>query len=348
MEEELQFGGQLSVSVVICTHNGAKRLPQTLAHLKAQQVPTDLDWEVIVIDNASVDTTAEVARACWRDSCVPLRVVYEPRLGLSNARERGFTEASYDLVSFVDDDNWVCNTWVVTVSKDMSSSLRLGAMVGLVRPVCEVAPPPWFNRHKIWYVVFDETDLKQFGDPPRQLWGAGLSIRKTAWNQLLALGFSFHVSGRKGASLGAGEDLELTRCLRLAGWELAIDPGIVLEHFLPANRLTWKYLRRMTRMNAVSAVPLEAYYFLPDDTARGRFLWIRRRWWSYAIKAGFRAFLVSPVILTAGRRSSEGSQAVLDAELKVGRFYGLLRLRSRCYDAWEDYAAFRRAAEGGP
>jgi hypothetical protein len=39
------------VSVIICTHNAATRLPTTLAHLKSQNSP-NAPWEVLVIDNA--------------------------------------------------------------------------------------------------------------------------------------------------------------------------------------------------------------------------------------------------------------------------------------------------------
>jgi GT2 family glycosyltransferase len=353
MQEKSESDGlltdPLSVSVVICTHNGARRLPKTLAHLRAQLVPSNLDWEVIVIDNASVDTTAEVARACWRNATsAPLRVVCEPQLGVSNARARGLAEARYDLVAFVDDDNWVCSTWVATVSKVMLSSPRLGAMAGLNRPVCEVNPPPWFDRYKMSYAVFNESDINKFGVPPTHLYTAGLTIRREAWEQLLALGFRFHVSSRKGASLDGNEDVELTRCLRLAGWELAIDTRIALEHFLPANRLTWKYLRRSMREGAASAVPLEAYYFLSEDAARGHFLWVRRTWWGRAIKAGVLVVSVLPVLFWTRMRSSEGSRRVLEADKKVGRFYGLLKLRSRCYNAWQDYATFRRTAQDDP
>ncbi|MGF2076073.1 glycosyltransferase, partial [Enterococcus casseliflavus] len=58
-------GIQWGVSVVVCSHNGADRLPGTLAHLASQRVTRDLLWEVIVIDNASTDDTAGVARRHW-------------------------------------------------------------------------------------------------------------------------------------------------------------------------------------------------------------------------------------------------------------------------------------------
>src|SRR5947207_1388488 len=94
--------GLLGVSVAICSHNGEKRLAPVLAHLKVQRA-AQIPWEVIVIDNASSDRTAEVARACWADNArVALRLVREPQLGLSHARLRAIIEARYELVSFID------------------------------------------------------------------------------------------------------------------------------------------------------------------------------------------------------------------------------------------------------
>src|SRR5437773_6033620 len=115
----------LGVCVVICCHNGGKRLARTLAHLADQVVPPEIAWEVIVVDNASTDGTADVAAACW-SNCVPLRIISEPRLGLTYARERGFREAKYEFISFVDDDNWVSPEWVRTVFRLMCDHPDVG------------------------------------------------------------------------------------------------------------------------------------------------------------------------------------------------------------------------------
>ena len=81
----------LGVSIAICTFNGEERLPATISHLKRQSTDKRLDWEVIVIDNASTDSTARVARECWGDDGpAPMRIIHEPRLGLVHARERAF------------------------------------------------------------------------------------------------------------------------------------------------------------------------------------------------------------------------------------------------------------------
>jgi len=50
------------VSVVICTYNGAERLPETIRHIANQTVPAHIPWEFIVVSNACTDNTEEVTR----------------------------------------------------------------------------------------------------------------------------------------------------------------------------------------------------------------------------------------------------------------------------------------------
>src|SRR5687768_534263 len=118
------------VSVVICTHNGAARLPAVLSHLAAQQA--EVPWEVVVVDNASTDDTAQVATRHWQAQAAPLRVVSEPQLGLSNARRRGLDAAAYPIVAFVDDDNWLAPDWVATAARLMAQLPDVGALGGFI------------------------------------------------------------------------------------------------------------------------------------------------------------------------------------------------------------------------
>ena len=66
--------------------------------------------EIIVVDNASTDRTAEVARA--RPS---VRVVHEADKGLTKARQRGFEEAVGDYVAYIDADTRLPPQWFDTV-----------------------------------------------------------------------------------------------------------------------------------------------------------------------------------------------------------------------------------------
>src|SRR5437016_2123314 len=128
----------LGVSVVICCHNSAQRLPRTLAHLSAQKVSAEIPWEVIVVDNASSDDTAKVEASSWpKNARASLSVLREPEPGLSHARRRGFDEAKYEIVCFIDDDNWVSTDWVETISRVMSEHPDVGACGGFAEAACD-------------------------------------------------------------------------------------------------------------------------------------------------------------------------------------------------------------------
>ena len=145
---------RLGVSVVICCHNSETLLPATVLRLKNQHA-SDVSWEVLVIDNASTDKTALVARECWGDDWpAPMRIIHEPRLGLCYARERAFEEAQYEIVSFVDDDNWVTPEWVCTVNECMSADSKLGAIGSLNTAVADVPFPEWFSRYCHYYAAW--------------------------------------------------------------------------------------------------------------------------------------------------------------------------------------------------
>lgn len=86
------------VSVVVPAHNEGKVISATLYALGAQTYP---DYEVIVVDNASTDDTAEIARPFG------VKVVHEPNKGLLHARERGRLEAmkgQSDIIVQIDAD----------------------------------------------------------------------------------------------------------------------------------------------------------------------------------------------------------------------------------------------------
>jgi glycosyltransferase involved in cell wall biosynthesis len=316
---------QLGVSVVICTYNGAARLPQTLAHLAAQENTDAVAWEVLLVDNASTDDTVGVARRCWpADAPVPLRVVNEPQIGLSHARIKGFAEARYEIVSFIDDDNWVAGDWISRVSEIMSSDPTLGALNGLNYPVFEIEPPAWFERFQEIYAVFTEENLARLNGMPYGLFGAGLNVRKTAWVELKRANFEFNLSDVAGAKLSRGGDSELTFAIREAGWKLAFDPALRLQHFLPANRLNWTYLRRLSRESAISTVALDAYNLSSGTGIQGL---LRKSWLWHALGAA-KALLKDPqTLVLAPFCAMEGNPAALAYEGWRGRLTGLLRLR---------------------
>jgi glycosyltransferase involved in cell wall biosynthesis len=328
------------ISVVVCSHNGAVRLPTTLLHLKSQ-VPSEVPWEVLLVDNASTDDTAEVARACWEGGPVPLRVINEPHLGVRYARERGFLETNREYLAFVDDDNWLADDWVATAYQILAADSRLGAVGSVLIPACQVPSPPWFENFHSSFAVLTYSDLLQMSQPPKALPTAGLCIRKRAWEMLVQNGFHFLLSGSVGADVQGGEDTELTLALRLSGWDLRIDPRLRLQHFMSARRLRWDYLRKLLRNYGASHVALDAYtehsLYLPKGPRR----WLSERWWYQLGKTGLKMARHPFAAVAALSGDSEGQNEVIEVEQQFGRAAGLIRLKGR-------YGALRREVREAP
>jgi len=90
------------ISVIVCTYNRAELLRELLPTL-CEQTVAFTQYEVIVIDNGSTDHTKTVA-AVFAARYPQVRYCYEPRQGLSHARNRGWQEAKGDYVAYIDDD----------------------------------------------------------------------------------------------------------------------------------------------------------------------------------------------------------------------------------------------------
>ena len=90
----------MDVSVVVPTRNRSALLPMTLRSVQRQ---TDVELEIIVVDDASNDDTADVVATFDDPRVRPIRNT--TRTGPNAARNRGAREARGDWLAFVDDDD---------------------------------------------------------------------------------------------------------------------------------------------------------------------------------------------------------------------------------------------------
>jgi len=91
-----------AVSVVIALYNKGPHIARALNSVLAQ---TFQDFEVIVVDDGSIDNGAEVVRG-FRDRRVQL--IQQENQGVSAARNRGIEAARAELIAFLDaDDEWM-------------------------------------------------------------------------------------------------------------------------------------------------------------------------------------------------------------------------------------------------
>jgi glycosyltransferase involved in cell wall biosynthesis len=309
------------VSIVIRCHNGRSRLEPTLTHLARQQVPPGVAWEIVLVDNGSTDGTAAFAEEFWRGiEVAPLRVVHAPEPGHAVARYRGIQEARYEIISFIDDDNWVCPEWVNLVHEIMSSHPEVGACGGYNRAVFEGEPPTWFPRYQQRFAVGAQAkEPGDITDVEGVLWGAGLSVRRSAMLRLVSRGF-------KPLDTGRGEDYEISYALRLVGFRIYYDPRLGIQHYLPAARLKWRYLRRLARENASTKVQRDPYLYLLDPNYKPKPRWWAT--WQWQTVRAVRPLLRHPIRFVISLiAESEGDSTVPSFEAARGRLGTLLRER---------------------
>lgn len=129
------------VSVVIPTYNRADLLPALLDALVAQRVHA-IPYEILVIDNGSVDGTAATVEALaspW------IRYFFEPRRGVSNARNTGVEHAAADLIAFLDDDLLPAADWLPRIKETMDAHPEVDCVGGRIEPQWPGERPAWLT-----------------------------------------------------------------------------------------------------------------------------------------------------------------------------------------------------------
>jgi glycosyltransferase involved in cell wall biosynthesis len=113
-----------AVSVVLPTYNRAHLLPRAIQSVLDQ---TFSDFELIVVDDGSGDTTPEVMEQ-FSDPRVRY-VRYEPNKGANHARNVGIHESRAALIAFQDsDDDWFPDK----LEKNMAAFADAGPEIGVV------------------------------------------------------------------------------------------------------------------------------------------------------------------------------------------------------------------------
>ncbi|WOJ88123.1 glycosyltransferase [Methylocapsa polymorpha] len=84
--------------------------------------------EILVIDNASTDRTAAIAR-----SYQGVRVICEPRKGLTRARQCGFDNATGDILAYIDADTRLPENWVDVVEQTFATRADAVSLSGSAR-----------------------------------------------------------------------------------------------------------------------------------------------------------------------------------------------------------------------
>lgn len=244
-----------TLSVVIPTHNPHRgRLDRTLGGLRAQTLAT-ADWELLVVDNASVPALEGSALTAGPSN---LRLVREPQLGLTAARRCGLRAASGEFVVFVDDDNVLAPDYLERVLEIFAREPQLGAAGGRSVPAFEAPPPAWVREFDDLLACRDLGEREMIAtrrgpdSPDRDRYplcapiGAGMAVRRAAIASWLAADDE-SLSDRRGNELSSSGDNDIALSILRGGWSVGYFPSLRLTHLIPSARTQRDYLARLNR-----------------------------------------------------------------------------------------------------
>jgi glycosyltransferase involved in cell wall biosynthesis len=111
--------------------------------MRQLRIPANVDWELLVVNNnCTDDTDAVIAR---HQDALPLRRLFEPEQGLSNARNSAVAVAKGDYILWTDDDVLVSSNWLVEYANAFRSWPDAAFFGGPIEPWFSTEPPAWLK-----------------------------------------------------------------------------------------------------------------------------------------------------------------------------------------------------------
>jgi glycosyltransferase involved in cell wall biosynthesis len=232
-------------SIVICTYNRATYLSATLESLARQTYPAE-NFEIIIVDNNSPDTTGEVSDTFIRQHPnLTVRYFKETQQGISYARNRGVNEAQGKFITFLDDDETVDAGFLQQLDAFFQRYPDAELVSEPVVPVFETTPPDWLSPYTMRLITgaYDKgkevkiVGTKDYPGTGHATFLTGLFHRYGEFNTDL---------GRKGNSLMGAEDKDFFFRLIQNGIPCYYVPDVPIYHHIPASKLTEDFFNRLT------------------------------------------------------------------------------------------------------
>lgn len=233
------------VSVIIPVYNNADTLADQLDGLARALVGAP-STEIVVVDNASTDGSADVALA-WSERCgVPIRVVPAcERKGEPYARNVGISTTSGRHVLFCDGDDVVRPEWIRALHEALDSEVYATGPVST-----DVLNDDWLANVR-GRAIFDGRPLLHDVVPFAH--GCNMGFRRSVLDDIGGFDESFL----------AGCDQEIAVRIWRAGHDLAFAPSAAIDYRLRGDlRSTWRqgrsYGRYRIRVRRLIADQLDA------------------------------------------------------------------------------------------
>lgn len=249
-DSEVSVGSGLPpVSVVVAAHNEAETIAPLLASLGAQTHP---DVEVIVVNDASTDGTAQVLNDWAADE--PDRHVLardgDDAPGKKSALAHGVSEASHDLFLFTDADCVPSPSWCERMAQIHETAGAPAAVVGYSPFSRERSLLNLWARYETMLTGALTAATAAIGHPYMAV-GRNLSVHRGVYAQVRGT--------ERGDELLSGDDDLFIQAVHRAGAPVlpTVDPDTFVETRAPSSWRSWVQQKRrhVSAGRAYDAVP---------------------------------------------------------------------------------------------
>lgn len=206
------------ISVVVCSCNGERTIRDCFEGLQKLSYS---NFEVIVVDDGSSDSTAAIANEYG------FRVISTENRGLSSARNTGLEAATGEIVAYTDDDARPDPHWLTYLASTFMSTAHVGVGGPNIAPFGDgttaecVANAPGGPTH----VLLSDREAEHIP-------GCNMAFRKSCLKEIGGFDPQFRV---------AGDDVDVCWRLQERGWTLGFGPAaIVWHHRRNSVRTYWR------------------------------------------------------------------------------------------------------------
>ena len=339
----------MKISIIIPTHNRAESLRRAMDSVVA--LKSEADFEFVIVDNNSTDTTPEVVKSYEGLA----RYVFEGRTSFTAARRAGSDAASGDILLYLDDDVIVRPGSLTNIIDIFTRHPDCGVIAGHIDAQYEMAPPAWTlvcqNSFNGWSLFNRETYdflTSELQEAPAAA-GPMMAIRKTNYDKVG--GFppdTVGVETNRGSKsfnklyIGPG-DFGLSMKIRALGQKVYYSRHVLVYHVIPPIRFTVAFWRsRMIGEGYMVATSQRGFFHLGTARAAVTRLWAQLRFLYFERRLVAR--------LSAGEAPSEGMlpeelwvlyyRAYLDMDHVLRRYPDLWKLLWRMANQGVDNASY--------
>jgi len=198
------------ISIVVASYNGERTLNACLESLEKLNYP---DYEIILVDDGSTDSTSQIASAHKKVKCFR----HEKNLGLGVARNTGIAAATGDIIALTDSDCRADEDWLYYLACDFAD----GEFAGMGGPnllppddsavAAAVMASPGGPAHVML------TDRQAEHIP-----GCNMAFYKSALNEVGGFDPIFH---------NAGDDVDICWRLQQANYGIGFSPSAFVWHY---------------------------------------------------------------------------------------------------------------------